>query len=617
MSDPVPAGPAAPPAGPTGAAGPAGLPDGLAGRVAEWAADDPDDRTRAQLWALVAAAEAGGSDALDELRDTFSGTLEFGTAGLRGRLGPGPNRMNRVVVARAAAGLAAYVADTAPGPPNGVGTPEVTGGPRTVVVGFDARHNSAVFARDTAEVVAGAGLRAVLLPRALPTPVLAFAIRRLGAAAGVMVTASHNPAPDNGYKVYLGDGRQIVPPADADIAARIAAVGRVADLPRAAAAVEVLDVDSPAGVLTGYRSRLVGLVGATGPGRDGLRLVTTALHGVGGPVLGAVLRAAGFSQVVPVAAQEVPDPEFPTAPFPNPEEPGVLDLALAAARDCAADLVLACDPDADRCAIAVPTGAVPTGAGDGRPAWRRLSGDEVGSLLAWRVLTAEIPALTTADPPRAVLASTIVSGTQIDALAARAGAAVEHTLTGFKWLSRVPGLRFAYEEALGYCLDPGAVADKDGISACLVLADLAARLRAGELPGTGVDLAGVLERIDADCGVVATDQLSVRVRVLSRRDELLAALAADLPTSLGGLAVTGVADLGDGVDGLPPTPGLRLTLASADLAGRVVVRPSGTEPKLKCYLQVARPPDPDVRAARSAAGAALAAVTADLRARLA
>lgn len=583
--------------------GPTALPDGLAGRVAEWAADDPDDRTRKQLRALLAAAEAGGSDALDELQDAFAGTLQFGTAGLRGRLGPGPNRMNRVVVARAAAGLAAYVAGAT--------------GPGTVVIGFDARNNSAVFARDTAEIVAGAGLRAVLLPRALPTPVLAFAIRRLGAAAGVMVTASHNPAPDNGYKVYLGDGRQIVPPADADIAARIAAVGRVADLPRDAAAVEIADVDSPdvgagAGILAAYQSRLVELVGATGPGRDGLRVATTALHGVGGPVLAAVLRATGFTQVVPVAAQEAPDPDFPTAPFPNPEEPGVLDLALAVARDCAADLVLACDPDADRCAIAVPAGA-----GDGQSGWRRLSGDEAGSLLAWRVLTDEIPALATADPTRTVLASTIVSATQIDALAARAGAAVEHTLTGFKWLSRVPGLRFAYEEALGYCLDPAAVADKDGISACLVVADLAARLRAGELPGTGLDLAAVLDRIDADCGVVATDQLSIRVRVLSRRDELLAALRADLPTHLGGLPVTGVADLGDGVDGLPPTPGLRLTLGAADLTGRVVVRPSGTEPKLKCYLQVARPPDPDVRGARSAAAAALAAVTGDLRARLA
>jgi phosphomannomutase len=595
-----------------------------------WAAQDPDPATRTELDGLVTRAEAGDHGALAELADSFSGTLEFGTAGLRGRLGPGPNRMNRVVVSRAAAGLAGYLRERSARGPDGK-----TAARPIVVIGYDARHNSDVFARDTAEIVTGAGLDAVLLPRALPTPVLAFAIRRLGAAAGVMVTASHNPAADNGYKVYLGDGRQIVPPADAEIAAAIravAAVGPVARLPRDPAAVEIVEVDGPDGLLTAYRSRVIGLVGAGGPGRGDLQLVTTALHGVGAPVLAAVLAGAGFGHALPVAAQEQPDPDFPTTPFPNPEEPGVLDLAVAAARESTADLVLACDPDADRCAVAVPDEtavpdktAVPDETagpdeqpGPGGQGWRRLSGDEVGSLLAWRVLTEQLPPLRTASAgaERTVLAATIVSSTQIDALAARAGAPLAHTLTGFKWLSRVPGLRFGYEEAIGYCLDPAAVADKDGISACLVVADLAARLRAGELPAIGTRLTDVLAHIDAVCGVVATDQLSIRVTVLSRRDELLAALAADPPTALGGLDVRSIDDLDAGVDGLPPTPGLRLNLGSAQLTGRVVVRPSGTEPKLKCYLQVAAPADPDVPAARARARTELAAVFADLRDRL-
>ncbi len=678
-----------------------GLDASLAAAAAAWLAEDPDPVTAAELRGLLAAATATGSAAapadpsdragelageepreestdaardaaLAELADAFTGPLEFGTAGLRGRLGPGPNRMNRVVVARAAAGLAAHL--------------HATGG-HTVVIGHDARHNSAVFARDTADIAAGAGLRAVLLPRALPTPLLAASVLALGASAGVMVTASHNPAPDNGYKVYLGDGRQIVAPADAAIAARIAAVGALRDLPRAPDDVEVPDVDGPDGLLTRYLARLQVLVGgdsdrgggngdgsagdgvdgsldgAAGPARPGVALVTTALHGVGGPVLAAALAAAGFTQASPVAAQEAPDPAFGGMPFPNPEEPGVLDQAIAQAAATGADLVLACDPDADRCAVAVP---------DPRLGWRRLSGDELGSLLAWRVLTTELAPLAADDhargaapergqdtrhgvaqgadhpgPARTVLATTIVSSTQIDALAARAGAPVAHTLTGFKWLTRVPGLRFAYEEALGYCVDPATVADKDGISACLVVADLAARLKAGQLPRLGASLTDVLDRIDADCGVVATGQLSIRVTRLARRDELLAALAADPPQRLGPFAVTRVDDLGAGVDGLPPTPGLRLTLRSADpdrtvggrdeaagrggdgsrwdaddgrdgrLTGRVVVRPSGTEAKLKCYLQVAPAPTEDVEAARGTAAAALAAVRHDLAARLA
>lgn len=655
----------------------------LRAAVTAWLAEDPDPVTAAELGDRLAAADGGDTDALAELVDAFSGPLEFGTAGLRGPLGPGPNRMNRVVVMRAAAGLASFVRDglgldrAGTGTGTGSSSKRASNGDngtarRTLVVGYDARRNSAVFARDTADIAAGAGLRAVLLPRALPTPVLAAAIHLLGADAGVMVTASHNPAPDNGYKVYLGDGRQIVPPADADIAARIAAVGALADVPRDPAAVQTPDVDGPDGLLTSYLRRL-GVVVGPGTGRDGrrqpdrggLRLVTTALHGVGAPVLAAALAAAGFTGASPVAAQEQPDPDFPGLPFPNPEEPGVLDAAIAQAKATGADVVLACDPDADRCAVAIPdpadghaeAGASQEGASESAPGWRRLSGDEVGSLLAWRVVSDLLPPLGGGDPDhtdpnqtdldhtdldhtgtgsgtdRTVLVTTIVSSTQLDAIAAGAGAPVAHTLTGFKWLTRAPGLRFAYEEALGYCVDPAAVSDKDGISACLVLADLAARLRAGTLPSVGRTLADLLAHLDAQYGVVTTAQLSIRVARLARRAELLAALAEDPPATLGGLAVESVEDLDAGVDGLPPTPGLRLRLAGhpptgpdgsgttdaaagTELTGRVVVRPSGTEPKLKCYLQVAVPPTGDVTGARAAARTALAAVRADLAARL-
>jgi len=536
-------------------------------RARAWAADDPDDQTRAELEAIIVAVEAGGDTA--DLADRFAGTLEFGTAGLRGALGAGSNRMNRAVVTRAAAGLAAYLSDT--GSPAG----------SSVVIGFDARYNSDAFARDTAEVMTGAGFKALLLPRPLPTPLLAFAIRELACVAGVMVTASHNPPQDNGYKVYLGDGSQIVPPADSGIAERIAAVGAVADVPRGRAG-KVLAEE----IVDSYLDTIAGLA-EDGP-RD-LRLVYTPLHGVGGTSVQQVLETAGFAAPTVVAQQEEPDPAFPTVAFPNPEEPGAMDLAMSLAIETGADLVVANDPDADRCAAAIPTA-------DG---WRMLRGDEVGALLAHHLI---------ARGKTGVFATTIVSSTLLGKMARAAGQPYAETLTGFKWIGRVEGLAFGYEEALGYCCDPEHVRDKDGVSALLLLCELAAETKAA---GRGIQ--DVLDDIAREFGLHATDQLAIRVSDLSLIAQGMATLRSTPPGSLGGLAVEAVDDLATGSAELPPTDGLRFRLADA---ARVVVRPSGTEPKLKCYLEVVVPVGDDVAAARSAAVTRLAAIKEDMRAAL-
>jgi phosphomannomutase len=536
----------------------------LLDRARAWLAEDPDPETRAELAALLDAVEAG--DASTEMADRFSGTLEFGTAGLRGALGAGPNRMNRVVVIRAAAGLAAYLRQTgAQGP---------------VVIGYDARKNSDVFARDTAEVMTGAGFEARLLPGPLPTPVLAFAIGDQGAAAGVMVTASHNPPQDNGYKVYLGDGSQIVPPADAGIAARIAAVGALADVPRGGPGT-VLGED----LVGRYLARVTSLVDACGPRQ--ISVVHTALHGVGSDLMLRALRLAGFPDAVSVAEQAVPDPAFPTVAFPNPEEPGAMDLALATAAEVGADLVLANDPDADRCAVAVPSV-------DG---WRMLRGDEVGALLADHLLRTGV---------RGTYACSIVSSSLLGRLAAAHGQPFVETLTGFKWIGRVEGLAFGYEEALGYCVDPAVVKDKDGISAAIRVVELAALLKA-----QGRTLLDRLDEIARGHGLHATDQLSVRVTDLAEIAAAMDRLRTSPPTELGGLAVTSAEDLARGSAALPPTDGLRYRLADD---ARVIVRPSGTEPKLKCYLEVVVPVGEDIGAARAEAAERLAALRAGIAA---
>jgi len=542
-----------------------------------WAADDPDPVTRAELDGLAAAAEGGDASAATELADAMSGLLEFGTAGLRGRLGGGPNRMNRAVVIRAAAGLTAYLKTIDPEP--------------FVVVGYDARTNSDVFAHDTCAVVVGLGGRAVVLPHPLPTPVLAYAIRHLGADAGVMVTASHNPPEDNGYKVYVGDGSQIVPPVDGLIAAEIAKVSAVADVARPDDGWHTLD-DS---VVDAYLADVRTVVAPDSPRQ--VTVVHTALHGVGSETVRQAFLAAGYPAPIPVASQAEPDPMFPTVSFPNPEEPGAMDAALELAEQTSPDVVIANDPDADRCAVAVP----------GPGGWRMLRGDEVGALLGSHVLSRGAAGGVLPDSADCVFANSIVSSRLLAAMCRAAGVRHEETLTGFKWIGRVPGLRYGYEEALGYCVDPERVRDKDGVSAALLVAELVATLRT-----QGRSLVDRLDDLALEHGVHATDALSVRVDDLSLIGRIMARLRATPLTTVAGVDVARTDDLAQGDGGLPPTEGLRYLLADDS---RIIVRPSGTEPKLKVYLEVIEPvTGGDLRGARATAATRLAGIRADLEA---
>ncbi|WP_329005995.1 phospho-sugar mutase [Kribbella sp. NBC_00709] len=523
-----------------------------------WLSEDPDPDTRAELQALLDSGDT------TELADRFAGTLEFGTAGLRGAVGAGSNRMNRVVVIRAAAGLAAYLKSKG-----------LTSGP--VLIGYDARHKSDIFAQDTAAVIRGAGLDAVLLDRPTPTPVVAFGIRHLHAVAGVVVTASHNPPQDNGYKVYLGDGSQIVPPADAEIAAAIAAVGPLAEVPRG-------DDWQTTGddLLNAYLDRIARLVPADAP-RE-LKVAYTPLHGVGRALVEAAVARAGFAIPQVVASQADPDPDFPTVSFPNPEEPGAIDAALELARSMGADIAVANDPDADRCAVAVPDTAADGG-------WRMLRGDELGALLGEFLL---------APGPNGVAACSIVSSSLLGKIAASYGVRYVETLTGFKWIGRVPELVFGYEEALGYCVDPEAVKDKDGVSTLVRVLQLAAQAKAA-----GRTLLDLLDDLAVKHGLHATDQLSVRVDDLSLIAQAMERLRATPPATLGDYTVERIDDLSQGSESLPPTDGLRYTLSDG---ARVVVRPSGTEPKLKCYLEVVVPVSTDAADARRRAGENLSGI---------
>ncbi|GAA2749914.1 phospho-sugar mutase [Amnibacterium kyonggiense] len=503
-----------------------------------WLAIDPDPVTRAETEALLAAGDERG------LADRFDGRLEFGTAGLRGALGAGPLRMNRVVVRQTTAGLARFLLAREPRP--------------TAVVGYDGRRNSKVFAEDAAAVLAAAGVAATLLPAALPTPVLAFAVRDLGASAGVMITASHNPAPDNGYKLYLGGedaGSQLVSPADREVLVAIEAA--VADGAGA-------DGGDPSGVVVAGEEVLYRYVAATAglaTPSGTLPWVYTPMHGVGLATVRRVLARTAFDAPSVVPEQAQPDPDFPTAPFPNPEEPGTLDLATALADREGAALVLANDPDADRLAVAVRT---PEG-------WRRLSGNEVGLLLGWRIASRS-------DVAGGSLASSIVSTPGLARIAERFGFLHVETLTGFKWISRVPGMLFGFEEALGYLVDPDVVRDKDGISALVAVLSTA-----HELAGNGRTLLDLLGEIEEAIGRFDSDQVSIRVDDLRALGAMTARLRADPPTAIGGLEVLEADDLSTGDAGLPPTDALRYRLASG---ARMIVRPSGTEPKLKVYLDV-------------------------------
>jgi len=546
-----------------------------------WHDQDPDEATRAELATLIRAAETGDAQGTVELGRRFDARLEFGTAGLRGELGAGSNRMNRVLVAQAAAGFAAYLLEQHDGP----GVP-------SVVVGYDGRQNSEVFARDTAELMAGAGVRAILLPRLLPTPVLAFAVRHLDVSAGVMVTASHNPARDNGYKVYLGGlhhGSQIVSPADAGIAAhiaRVAAEANVLELPRSTG-FETAGED----VVDEYVRRTAELgTAVTAP----VKVVYTAMHGVGWEVAQRVFAAAGFAEPTVVAAQIVPDAAFPTVDFPNPEEPGALDLAFATATEVGADLVIANDPDADRLAIAVP---------DADGGWRRLSGNDVGSLLGWRA--AERLAQTDTG---GTLASSLVSSPALAAIAEEYRLDYVETLTGFKWISRAGGLAYGYEEALGYLVDPQKVRDKDGISAAVDFLSLVS-----ELAERGQTIADHELAFAERFGAFASSQISLRVDDLSDIGRLMARLRDQPPSTIGSLRVDHVDDFSGGFGAFPPGDILRYVL---DGGARVIVRPSGTEPKLKVYID-ASSTDGTPGDRRAAADSVVAELDAALRALLA
>jgi phosphomannomutase len=603
-------------------------------QVEAWIREDPDPGDRSELGGLLAACEQGGEPgriALAELTDRFDGRLEFGTAGLRGQVGAGPNRMNRAVVRAATAALAKWLHEHGPGG-------------SAVVIGCDARHRSAVFADEAAAVLTGAGIGVHLLPRPNPTPLLAFAIRHLLAAAGIMITASHNPAADNGYKLYLGDGAQIVPPVDAEIEAAIAGLGPLSRIPAgpvdgplvtwhgdevAQAYLDAIIAASPAlsaappPAAPSPAPQPETLTPAGQPPQRAasmpLRVVYTALHGVAARLALRAIDQAGFPPPLVVAAQEKPDPDFPTVAFPNPEEPGALDLALAQAERDNAGLVLANDPDGDRLAVAVPDPAAPG-------SWRVLSGDQVGALIGSYLLER-----TAAEPGagQRLVVTTVVSSTLLGKIAAAAGARYAETLTGFKWIVRAgqgaPGSRFlfGYEEALGYAVGD-VVRDKDGISATLALLSLAATARAA-----GQSLLDRWAALEAEHGVHLTTQVTLHAPSPA---DIMGRLRTAPPATLAGLPVTGSEDLAAGADtpagadtaaggdaavgarepGLPPADVLIYRLPGA----RVVIRPSGTEPKLKAYLEIVEPATPRTLAAARAAAAErlrpLRAAVADL-----
>ena len=576
--------------------------DELVTAAQSWADEDPDPTTAAELQALIDALKTEGSTAaaaVDELEDRFTGTLEFGTAGLRAALGAGPRRMNRVVVRRTAAGIASFLQDTA----GDKYTP-------SAVIGYDARHKSRAFALETAAVFSAAGIETFLLPCTLPTPVLAYAVRALDTDAGVMVTASHNPAADNGYKVYLGGrtvkgpgkGAQIVAPYDAEIASRINYAVPLKSIETAPQGW----TDVSESIVADYINAVDRLTARDRyPERD-LKIVLTSLHGVGGDTMKSVLKDAGFRKVIPVAAQAQPDPEFPTVAFPNPEEPGALDLALETAVEHDADLVIANDPDADRVAVAAKNPA------DGE--WRMLRGDEVGALLgrhlARRIASGHWKIRGEKAKTGVVFANSIVSSRLLARIAEAAGFAHVETLTGFKWISRVPHLTYGYEEALGYCVAPGLVRDKDGISAGLLVAEMAAALKAG-----GRTLFDELDDLAVQHGLHLTDQLSVRVSDLGLLGAMMTRLRWQPPASFGGSDVESAVDLSQGSGELPPTDGLKYLTRDNT---RVIIRPSGTEPKLKCYLEVIVPVESaaDLPAARKQGRDRLDAVLADVNAAL-
>jgi phosphomannomutase len=559
----------------------------LIAQARAWAEMDPDPSTRAEATVLTSRAEAGDRHAVEKLHAAFGSRLTFGTSGLRARLGAGPARMNRVVVAQTAAALAQYLreAGASINGPSAIHTTRRSTDMPVVVIGFDARANSDIFARDTAEIMAGAQVRAVLLPGPVPTPVLAFAVREFDADAGVMITASHNPVGDNGYKVYLGGvhrGAQITSPVDAEIARRIDTVaksGPITALPRGA--VE----HAPHDIIDAYVARTAALV------PEPLfrpRVAYTALHGVGGETFRRVLRQAGYALPIPVTEQDDPDGSFPTVSVPNPEEPGALSRAFTLAHEIGAELVLAHDPDADRLAVGVP---IPNATG-GAPVFRRLSGNEVGLALAWWACDRASRAGRTTGS----LACSVVSTPALESLGKSFGYSVERTLSGFKWIARVPQLIFGFEEALGYLVNPETLHDKDGISAGLAVLALVSDLHA-----SGLTLLDKVTELNATHGAFVSSQLSMRTDA-ARIEETMTAMRKAAPADIGGSRIVAVDDYARSVNRLPATNLLAWHLADGS---RVMLRPSGTEEKLKVYIDATSPDaldriDADVRALFSA-----------------
>lgn len=531
-------------------------------RVQDWIDADPDPATRTELLSL----------APDQLAERFSDTLHFGTAGLRGPVRAGPLGMNVAVVTKATAGVGRWLIEHGH-----------AGG--TVVVGRDARHGSEDFFTTTAEVLAAQGFDVVALPAPGPTPLVAFAVRDLNAVAGVQITASHNPPADNGYKVYLEHGAQLIPPADAEIEQLIAASGPASDIRRVPV---VPDVRAQANT-DRYLARLVTRFGHRDHRR--VRIALTAMHGVGGDIAVQALRECGFHDVIVVGLQHSPDPDFPTAEFPNPEEPGAADLLLALADEADADLAIALDPDADRCAVGVCV--------DGT--WRMLTGDETGALLGDAVLADH-----TGD--EVLVANTIVSGTLLGKIARSHGARHVTTLTGFKWLVRAgAGLVYAYEEAIGHCVDPDGVRDKDGISAAIALSALAEQLAAN-----GKGLTDRLDELFTRHGVHLTAQYSVRVHDLGLIAAIMTALRTHPPTHLAGDSV--MFEDFRGRPGQSATDAVQFTGSSERGQIRVIARPSGTEPKLKFYLEVAQTPGAPLDEAKARARTQLAELTTQVAA---
>jgi phosphomannomutase len=567
-----------------------------------WLSEDPDPKTAGELRELIGRADRGDAAAQRELHERFDGQLEFGTAGLRGLLGAGPQRMNRVLVRKVTAGLAAYLRAHAPDaaqPPRQGSRPSDVGPTLSVVIGHDARHNSRVFAEDTARVLAGAGIRAQLAHRPWPTPTTAWAVVELGACAGVMVTASHNPPAYNGYKVYWGNGAQIIPPHDTGIAAAIAKIGRADALPMpelAEARRSGLVVDLGEELHDRYIHEVVALRAQPELAVQHLIVAYTPMHGVGAASVEPAMARAGFQHVHVEPSQREPHPDFPTVAFPNPEEKGAMDRVLALAARVTADLVLANDPDADRLCVAVPEG----------PGFRVLTGDQIGALLADYLLEV--------GPKGArMVATTVVSSQLLSYLAKQAGAEYRETLTGFKWIGnaamdyeREHGGRFVmgYEEALGYSVGP-LVRDKDGVSACVVFGELACWNRA-----RGKTVLEHLDDIYRRVGLFVTEQVSITKPGSEGIAQIRAAMArfrAEPPRAIGGHVIDEVVDLNRGQGGLPKSDVLVFRLAGGR---RVIMRPSGTEPKLKSYyeVRVAVGSGESIAAARARGQAELAAL---------